>query len=36
VRRQHLLTILAAWVVTVPCAAVLSAALYLGIRLIVG
>lgn len=28
VRRQHLLTILAAWIVTLPCAAILSAGLF--------
>ncbi len=28
VRRQHLLTILAAWIVTLPCAAILSVALF--------
>ena len=34
VRRQHMLTILAAWVVTVPCAALLSAGLYLAMHVI--
>ncbi len=33
VRRQHLLGILAAWVITVPAAALLSALLYLGLSL---
>jgi inorganic phosphate transporter, PiT family len=36
VRRQHLLAIAAAWVITVPAAAVLSAVLYIGLRLLTG
>ncbi|WCR11149.1 inorganic phosphate transporter [Paracoccus stylophorae] len=34
VRRSHVLTIAAAWIVTVPAAATLSAAIFLGLRLI--
>ena len=36
VRRAHVMTIAAAWVVTVPAAAVLSAVIFLGVRLVVG
>jgi PiT family inorganic phosphate transporter len=36
VRRQHLFGIAAAWVVTVPAAAGLSAALYLGMQALIG
>lgn len=36
VRRAHLVTILAAWVITVPATALLSAALFLALRLIAG
>lgn len=36
VRRRHLLTIAAAWVITVPCAALLSAALYLALATLLG
>jgi len=36
VRRSHLLTIVAAWVITVPAAALLAAGLFLLIRLVVG
>ena len=35
VRRVHLLTIVAAWLVTVPLAALLAAGLFLGLRLVV-
>jgi PiT family inorganic phosphate transporter len=31
VRRRYLTTIIAAWLITVPCAAALSALLYLGL-----
>ena len=34
VRRQHLWTIVAAWIVTVPCSALLSAAVFFGCRLL--
>jgi PiT family inorganic phosphate transporter len=34
VRRRHLMTIIAAWLVTVPLAALLAAALLIGVRLI--
>ncbi|MCA0904905.1 inorganic phosphate transporter [Ruegeria marisrubri] len=36
VRRSHFLTIVAAWVITVPAAAMLAAILFLGIRVIAG
>lgn len=36
VRRAHLVTILAAWVITVPATALLSATLFLALRLIAG
>lgn len=36
VRRQHVYSIAAAWVVTVPAAALLSAVVYLGMNLIIG
>ncbi|MEZ5780029.1 MAG: anion permease [Paracoccaceae bacterium] len=36
VRRSHVLTIAAAWVITVPAAALLSAVIFLGIRTIAG
>ena len=36
VRRSHVLTILAAWVITVPAAAILSAAIFFGINGIAG
>ena len=36
VRRSHFLTIIAAWVVTVPAAAALSGAIFLGIMAITG
>lgn len=36
VRRSHLMTIIAAWLVTVPCAALLAAGIYLLINLFVG
>lgn len=36
VRRAHMATILAAWVITVPAAAVLSALLFLALRLLAG
>jgi PiT family inorganic phosphate transporter len=36
VRRQHVYSIAAAWVVTVPAAAILSAVIYLGMNLIIG
>ena len=36
VRRAHVMTIATAWVVTVPAAAVLSAVIFLGVRLVVG
>ncbi|WP_425044137.1 inorganic phosphate transporter [Primorskyibacter sp. S87] len=36
VRRAHFLTIAAAWVITVPAAAVLSAVIFAGIRMVTG
>ncbi|MBM1690843.1 inorganic phosphate transporter [Sulfitobacter geojensis] len=36
VRRSHVMTILAAWVITVPAAAVLSALIFLGINQVMG
>ncbi len=36
VRRSHFLTIIAAWIITVPAAAVLSAVIFLGIQTISG
>jgi PiT family inorganic phosphate transporter len=36
VRRSHFLTIIAAWVITVPAAAILSAVLFLIINAIAG
>ncbi len=36
VRRSHFLTIIAAWVITVPAAAVLAAILFFGIQIIAG
>ena len=36
VRRSHFMTIIAAWVITVPAAALLSALLFLAIDLIAG
>lgn len=36
VRRQHVYSIAAAWIVTVPAAALLSGLLYLGLHLIIG
>lgn len=36
VRRSHFLTIIAAWVITVPAAAVLSAVIFLGINAVAG
>ena len=36
VRRQHLVSIAAAWVITVPAAGLLSALLFLGMRLLIG
>ncbi len=36
VRRSHLLTIGAAWVITVPCAALLAAGLYLALATVLG
>jgi PiT family inorganic phosphate transporter len=36
VRRSHFMTIVAAWVITVPAAALLSAAIYLVLHVIVG
>ncbi|SFC79876.1 inorganic phosphate transporter [Tropicimonas isoalkanivorans] len=36
VRRSHFLTIVAAWVITVPAAATLSAIVFLGMRLMIG
>jgi len=36
VRRSHFLTIIAAWVITVPAAALLSGLLFLGIQAIAG
>ena len=32
VRRRHLATIVAAWVITVPAAAILSGLIFLGLR----
>lgn len=36
VRRSHFMTIVAAWVITVPCAALLSAGLFLVINMVAG
>jgi PiT family inorganic phosphate transporter len=36
VRRQHLVNIAAAWVITVPAAGLLSAALFFGLRFLIG
>ncbi len=36
VRRSHVMTILAAWVITVPAAAVLSATIFFGISQVMG
>lgn len=36
VRRRHILTIVAAWVITVPASAAIAAALFLAMRLVVG
>jgi len=36
VRRQHLVTIAAAWVITVPAAGLLSGVLFLGMRFLIG
>ena len=36
VRRSHFMTIIAAWVITVPAAATLSAVIFLGIRTVAG
>ncbi|SIT86969.1 inorganic phosphate transporter [Pontibaca methylaminivorans] len=36
VRRSHFMTILAAWVITVPAAALISAAIFLGLRTVLG
>jgi PiT family inorganic phosphate transporter len=35
VRRSHFLTIIAAWVITVPCAAILSGLIFLVLRTII-
>ena len=36
VRRSHVMTILAAWVITVPAAALLSAVIFLGLNTLLG
>lgn len=36
VRRSHLMTIAAAWIITVPCAALLAAGIFMGISLFLG
>jgi PiT family inorganic phosphate transporter len=36
VRRSHFMTIIAAWIITVPAAAIMSAALFFGIQAVVG
>jgi PiT family inorganic phosphate transporter len=36
VRRSHFLTIIAAWVITVPAAALLSAVIFLALNAVVG
>jgi PiT family inorganic phosphate transporter len=36
VRRSHFMTIIAAWIVTVPAAAILSALIFLAINVVLG